>query len=90
MDSIQLPADVADKYSANVPVGCYEFPGFGKIDLAKLSVEQADQLTGRGFPHLVAKEAQSAPAPADQAKTKPAVKAAPAVPAADQDNQPAP
>lgn len=58
-----LQPEVADKYNLEgVKPGTYHFEGFGKIDLTEVDLKRADALALRGFPFLVLKKKESAPA----------------------------
>lgn len=60
-----LPKDVADKYNLkDITAGNFYFPGFGEIDLTSISVDRADQLHDRKFPHLTLKKKRQADPPA--------------------------
>ena len=40
------------KYELTIPPGLYHVKGFGEVDLRNLTLEKAEYLVKKGFPHL--------------------------------------
>ena len=59
----------SDKYNLTISPGLYHVHGFGEIDLAHLTLNEADRLYKKGFPYLALRPKSDKPAPAP--KTKP-------------------
>lgn len=56
----QLQSEVADKYElTGVPVGTFDFNGYGRIDLTKMGLAEADALVAAEFPFLVEKKKEA-------------------------------
>ena len=49
------------KYELTIPKGLYDIAGFGEVDLRALSLDKADELFAKDFPHLKVKTNPSAP-----------------------------
>lgn len=62
MDAIKLPKPVADQFELLNQSELYPkctFGGWGEVDFENLTLEQAEDLVVRRFPHLKRKDAQA-------------------------------
>lgn len=66
-----LHPEVQAKYAlVGIRPGKYNFKGFGEIDLCTLTIQKADSLVARGFPHLKIRTGGGSPQPTDQNNLK--------------------